>query len=225
MPNQAATDQLQPQDPCPAGLTREFVPILDLHIGVITSSLGGFGANSNACKNGAGGSDEKEDMAEMLGSLPRGQAALMGETNVNAAGLGFLEWTGTGRAGLESAFSKLIAVTGEEGCGYEASLEAWYRFLIDPAPYATLEPSGCYPGAVETNCRTPTGTDTAILTQRAAFLRPDSLVAVIMLTDENDCSVKAGGQAWYMAETGTAMWRAASKCETTPSDPCCYSCG
>ena len=37
------------------------------------------------------------------------------------------------------------------------------------------------------------GTDMALLQQRADFLRPDSLVAVIALTDENDCSIVDGG--------------------------------
>src|SRR6185436_9778288 len=40
-----------PADPdanCPAGKGREFEPILNINIGVITSSLGSFGATSDA---------------------------------------------------------------------------------------------------------------------------------------------------------------------------------
>jgi hypothetical protein len=35
--------------------------------------------------------------------------------------------------------------------------------------------------------------DEVLLARRAAFLRPDSLVAIVMLTDENDCSMVPGG--------------------------------
>ena len=34
-----------PTDMCPAGKKRDFNPILDVHIGIITSSLGGHGAS------------------------------------------------------------------------------------------------------------------------------------------------------------------------------------
>ena len=65
-------------------------------------------------------------------------------------------------------------------------LEAWYRFLIDPQPplniTASITPSGPQPAQLS-------GHRHALLDQRTDFLRPDSLVAVILLTDENDCSV------------------------------------
>lgn len=226
MQNQGVTPA-DPEVECPEGYGREFEPILDINIAVITSSLGGFGATSNACKNDVTTSDQKEDMAHLVGSLPRGQAALAGATTADVGGLGFLEWRGAGRDDLETAFQGLVSAAGEFGCGYEASLEAWYRFLVDPEPYLELTPVSCSAGGTDTNCRAPSGIDQAVLAQRAAFLRPDSLVAVVMLTDENDCSVKASGQAWYVAEIGAMapMWRASSVCATDPNNACCYSCG
>jgi hypothetical protein len=223
-PQETAT--LQPGTDCPNGHAREFQPINDINVGVISSSLGGYGS-SRACINMPDLGDQKEDMAHLVGSLPRGVAALAGSTAANAAGLGFLEWRAGDRAAFETAFDSLIYSTGEFGCGYEASLEAWYRFLIDPEPYLELAPVACEAGALDTNCRTPMGIDQAILDQRAAFLRPDSLVAIVMLTDENDCSIKASGMNWYAAEIGadSPMWRAASICETDPNNACCYSCG
>jgi hypothetical protein len=225
------TAALQPGDACPNGHSREFQAISDINIGVISSSLGDFGATSGACDNVVGGSNtetQKEDMAHLIGSLPRGVLALDGSSAANQAGLGFLEWRGTGDQGtFVTAVQNVVTATGEFGCGYEASLEAWYRFLIDPAPYAELAAVSCSANGTDTNCRTPSGVDQTVLDQRAAFLRPDSLVAVMMLTDENDCSVKASGQAWYMAQIGASspMWRSASICETDPSNSCCYSCG
>ena len=91
---------------------------------------------------------------------------------------------------------------GEQGCGWEASLESWYRFLVDPVPYQSLSRVVCR-GSTSTmsNCVQPsTGPDSRILlddtllAQRAAFLRDDSLVAIIMLTDENDCSIIDAGK-------------------------------
>jgi hypothetical protein len=220
------TAALQPGDDCPNGHGREFEAITNINIGVISSSLGGFGSTSGACDNSAE-SDQKEDMAHLVGSLPRGVTALAGSAAANQAGLGFLEWRGTDRATFETAFQNVVKATGEFGCGYEASLESWYRFLVDPEPYLDLTPVSCSAGGTDTNCRAPSGVDDTILTQRAAFLRPDSLVAVVMLTDENDCSVKASGQAWYVAEIGadSPMWRSAAVCETDPNNACCYSCG
>lgn len=229
-PNETAA--LAPDEDCPTvggqALGREFEAIDNINIGVISSSLGGFGSTSGACANSAEAGDQKEDMARLVGSLPRGVMALGGSTAANAAGHGFLEWReGSDRDTFVSALQDVVAATGEFGCGYEASLESWYRFLVDPEPYLTLSPVSCSAGGTDTNCRAPSGVDDTILAQRAAFLRPDSLVAVIMLTDENDCSVKASGQAWYVAEVGSThpMWRAASICDTDPNNACCYSCG
>ena len=68
---------------------------------------------------------------------------------------------------------------GEFGCGYEMPLEAMNRFLVDPVPYQSL---------LQTNDgQMPVGIDQVVLDQRAAFLRPDSIVGVVLLSDENDC--------------------------------------
>ncbi len=40
-----ATQPMSPLDPCPAGSTRDFTPVLDIHVGMISSSLGSFGAD------------------------------------------------------------------------------------------------------------------------------------------------------------------------------------
>jgi hypothetical protein len=63
-----------------------------------------------------------------------------------------------------------------------------------------------------------------VLDQRKAFLRPDSLVAVVMLTDENDCSIQDEGYGWLTARA-SAMYRSTSQCEQNSNDTCCQSCG
>ncbi|HKY39799.1 MAG TPA: hypothetical protein VJN18_27865, partial [Polyangiaceae bacterium] len=109
------------------------------------------------------------------------------------------------------------------GCGYEASLEAWYRFLIDPEPPAavTIPPK---PDGSPGDTAVVAEVDATVLAQRAAFLRADSLVAIIMLTDENDCSIVDEGYGWLIAHSGP-MYRSTSACQNNPNDPCCQSCG
>jgi hypothetical protein len=68
--------------------------------------------------------------------------------------------------------------------------------------------------------------DQELLDQRAAFLRNDSLVSIIMLTDENDCSAQVGNQTWvvFNIDDTRPMFRGSSVCATDPNDKCCYSC-
>ena len=68
------------------------------------------------------------------------------------------------------------------------------------------------------------GSDDVLLNQRAAFLRPDSLVAIVMLTDENDCSIRDTDVGWVSANTSTFIPRGSAQCATNPNDKCCYSC-
>ena len=84
-----------------------------------------------------------------------------------------------------TAFAKLVTGVEQNGCGLEAQMESWYRFLVQPDPWAKV--------TVDANNQAdlggPVDIDVDLLTQRADFLRPDSLVAVILLTDEDDSSV------------------------------------
>jgi hypothetical protein len=95
---------------------------------------------------------------------------------------------------LASNFESLVVGAHQFGCGIESQLESWYRFLVQPDPYKTLALSQGSSGTAQW-----VGVDTVLLAQRADFLRPDSLVAVIVLSDENDSEVDVrsfGGSAW-----------------------------
>jgi hypothetical protein len=207
----------QPTAACPAGSEREFNPVQDMHIGVISSSLGGHGA-----PNGCGFAGIADDQAHLL------ERGAVGQTY---QGLGFLAWDPartksppgeTDAAKLEDNVRSLVSGVGESGCAVEASLEAWYRFLVDPEPYEGIRLASCAAGSSD-QCAVLEGVDQVLLTQRADFLRPDSLVAVIMLTDENDCSIIDGGTAFRVLDSNP-MPRATSVCNDDPADPCCRSC-
>ncbi len=215
---------------CATGQHREFNPIQDLHVGVISSSLGDAGANVSCPAEGFPRYlPDRVDLAHLVGSLPRSQTAGLHPE-------GFLEWS-AGRTDIEGFnrnFQQMIADVGENGCGYEASLESWYRFLVDPFPYRQLVRVPCEgSSSMEPNCvQFATGADNRVLlddtllAQRRAFLRPDSLVAIVMLTDENDCSFQAQGQAWVVAAIDDIrpMFRGSSECTRDANAKCCYSC-
>lgn len=207
---------------CGGNGTAEFNPIRDIHVGVITSSLGSHGAKGpkDVCV-----AAEDDDHAHLLGQLRPGLEPYDGN--------GFLKWDTTATNGMPgkytppgesngaafaSKFTAMVTASGEKGCGYEASLESWYKFLIDPEPpLAVVVPMDSSTAVVQ-------GVDDVVLAQRAAFLRPDSLVAIVMLSDENDCSIQDEGYGWLIARAN-GMYRSTSQCAANPNDKCCQSCG
>ena len=219
--NGAATQPSGPLADCAAGSYREFDPVLDIHVGIVSSSLGARGSSlsASACP------DDK------------GELVFRGiDKSATYDGLGFLAWDpaqqlqppGIAQAPeLDQRLSAMVAGVGENGCGYEAQLESWYRFLIDPEPYASVLRDG---KVTDRHKSAPDGIDGVLLEQRQEFLRPDSLVAIVMLTDENDCSFRADGYGWFTGENdaGTSPLyplRARAECATDPSDACCAPCG
>ncbi|MEM1034115.1 MAG: hypothetical protein AAGN82_27505, partial [Myxococcota bacterium] len=214
------TQPLDGLSPCPAGSERTFPPVTDLNVGVVTSSLGGRG--SDACSDDAG--DDR-------GRLVRRAPGNTGDVNTYLD-LGYLAWdplaarTPPGErngSNLETNLRGLLLGAGQLGCGFEATMESWYRFLVDPDPYATVE--------VENGEALLVGTDDVLLDQRRAFLRPDSLLLIVSLSDENDCSVRDGGVFYLATQIRTPngdafrLPRARAACDEDPNDPCCRSCG
>jgi len=221
-----------PQDACPPGQTRRHKPITDIHVGVISTSLGGRGSDScaamdiNSCApNVNTTSDEKAHL------LSRTDACNTSAPIPTYQSQGFLAWDLNGvlsPAGIsdpvEMAQSMAAMVTGvgQIGCGYEAQLESWYRFLADPEPYQSI--------TVVNGEAVPSGIDADLLTQRANFLRPDSMLVIFQLSDENDCSIAEVGQNFMALQLRNGngspfhLPRPRSECAVNPDDPCCASC-
>ncbi len=153
----------------------EFSPVRDLHVGIITSSLGDHGSNGvcGAAQAANLPDSHYDDRAQLLPTMRSGL------TDWN--GSGFLLWdprdqttvddphtplgaTETDSSAFTQAFTDQLNAVGETGCGYEASLEAWYRFLIDPTPPTTVtQDQQSYSQRGPTN--------QVVLNERAAFLR------------------------------------------------------
>ncbi len=195
---------------CSVGSSREFTPVASMHVGVITTSIGGHGGA--VCSTGLA-TDTLDDRAELLPKVRTSVASYMSS--------GYLSYDATGAAGvadvnaLVSDLQATVTSAGEHGCGYEAPLEAMYRFLVDPEPpVAVTQVNGV---------TTPGDVNTALLAERAAFLRPDSSVAVVILSDENDCSIRDDGVGWFVGAS-SRMPLASSSCDANPNDACCRSC-
>ncbi len=205
-------------DACPAGSTRKMPPVENLHLGVISSSLGALGGE--ICDGAAQGDPSTNDRAHLV------TRRAGGGTVPTYQDLGYLAWDPNGElsppgesdfAALVEKATDLVTGVGEVGCGYEMPLEATARFLVDPAPYEQLELDA-------SGATTAVGIDETLLAQRAAFLRPDSLVAVVLLSDENDCSIDVGKQPGFVLGT-SPLFRARAECAADPNDACCASCG
>jgi hypothetical protein len=78
-------------------------------------------------------------------------------------------------------FTELVVGVQQHGCGLEAQLESWYRFLVQPDPYESIQLSSESPPKTSLQ-----GVDATIIKMRHDFLRPDSLVLIIQITDEED---------------------------------------
>jgi|GEM_PF-160327 len=231
--------------PCERG-TPEFNPVNDIHVGIITSSLGDHGEGSRCSEGQPSGFSENDkaipqtpdvnDRSHLMGVLDRGKAKLASDASARATGYarvadaGFLAWGAEtqgsappGTTDLDAAtamFRDLVSATDEKGCGFEAQLESWFRFLIDPVPpVLPILP----PDSTNDFKTSRLGVDDALLAQRAQFLRPDSLVAIVMLTDENDCSLRDSDYGWIGVRRQDIVAGSAA-CATDPNDPCCYSC-
>src|SRR5258708_13751484 len=126
----------RPDGSCAAGVA-DFDPVNDIHIGIISSSLGGHGSmgvcdDPDARKTFPHNNDHGHLIA-------RGPMDVVVPTFMNQ---GFLNWNpktmmGQVPADVAGPFATMVTGVGQHGCGYEASLEAIYRFLIDPNPYHT----------------------------------------------------------------------------------------
>ena len=250
---------------CPTDFKLEFQPVHDLHIGIVTSALGGGGSPDICDGSGAvptGITRHDNDKGELINRVkPNGgpEGTVNNAKPIDGNGGNFLAWLpaaepkNQGKPApnvtpepdintLQTDFQTLVVGVQEYGCGLEAQLESWYRFLVQPDPWDNIPKSAGGAAAVALD-----GVDAKLLKQRKDFLRNDSLVAVIMLTDEEDSwsdPLALGGRGWVtrtqnfpstQAKQAGTMPRGTSECndpidvnnptKTGPNNPDCTSCG
>jgi len=87
-----------------------------------------------------------------------------------------------------------VGPQGIDGCGYEAPLETMLQAINEDACWNNPEQERC------DNEPEWEGTN-------RAFLREDAVLAIVIITDEMDCSVKApGGYSWFTNPEETTFW-------------------
>jgi hypothetical protein len=207
-------------------LLRDVARVGDVHVGVVTSSLGNFGGDVCDANNPATNGHAHLQATDVHG------APVPGVQN------GVLSFTSGGdvEAFVNNA-ATLVIGAGENGCGLEAQLETMYHFLVQPDPWDVVKIDG------NNLADLGVGVDGTVLDQRKAFLRPDSALVVIMITDEDDSSadpLTIGGQGWaFMSKKfpgskvirsnnpvqGTTAPRGTSTCDTNPGSEDCTTCG
>ena len=221
----------------------EFPPVHDLHVGVVSSSMGGGGAETCAALDSSD-STHQDDHGWLL-NRTSSNTPIANANPVNPPGGDFLAWLpssdpkNAGKAApnvtpyatssqLVSDFQSLVSGVQQHGCGLEAQLESWYHFLVQPDPWQSITRGS-------DNRNSYQGIDTTLLKMRHDFLRPDSLVAIIQLTDEEDSwsdPMWGGGFGWVARtnafpggpdNAGTGP-RGTHECDTNPNDPDCTSC-
>jgi hypothetical protein len=149
------------------------------HIGVVDSDLGAAGFTLNGGQCHPGGDNGKLQVTPI--TPPTG----INCTNFAlSGGVRFIDYNqlnGTDNlmgvpAGDVSTAFSCMAGVGEGGCGFEHQLEATYRALHDPIP------------------------------ENANFLRSDAILAVVFVTDEDDCSAPTNSDLFDGSTAGISMY-------------------
>ena len=166
-------------------LLRDVALVGDVHVGVVSTSLGNFGGD--VCAN----VPETNGRAHLRTTGPDGNV-------VPGAQTGVISYAGGSVDALVSTTEAVIRGVGENGCGLEAQLESMYRFLVQPDPWGDVTLDSKQLAKVDGSL------DGTVLQQRRLFLRPDSALVIVLLTDEDDSAVDPraiGGQGWaFMAK-------------------------
>ncbi|MDW8361817.1 MAG: hypothetical protein RMK74_05420 [Myxococcales bacterium] len=144
---------------------QDFQPARSLHIGVISSDMGTGGFRVPTCNESNFGDDGRlRDWGRRRSDCPAMPRTGRYET--------FLDYTPDINPDDAARDVTCIAAMGTGGCGFEQQLEAVLK-AITPA---------------SSPLRFQMGTTGHADGANAGFLRPDSVLALILVTDEEDCS-------------------------------------
>ena len=136
----------------------------DLHVAVVSSSFGGGAWNNvNQCASGSYPGDDGGKFQQGPGGAGHGSCTMLhaGQTYL-ASGDGSPGSDPNYDGDIRDAF-KCMALLGDRGCGFESQFESVYYAL-----YKAAQPND---------------------PDNGGFLRDDAMLAVVMVTNEDDCSV------------------------------------
>jgi len=162
---------------------RDFAPVRSLHVGVVTADMGA-GPNTGVptCPRGLGDDGilrarSRFGTAPCLASYPSGVFEFASATDDPAA--------------FASTVS-CVANVGTGGCGFEQQLEASLKALT-PASATPWTRDGYSPPRFSSADGMPDSTAGHAEGANAGFIRADSVLAIVLLSDEEDCSVRDYG--------------------------------
>jgi hypothetical protein len=211
--------------PKPAGVKPDFPPVQSLHIGVVTSDMGINGAPAqNSCGNLSFIATERDTRAATMRiNKPVGDDGILQvDTSVAATGIWappegggdvaevvpadpacanitfpptarYVDFNATmGNAADAALRFSCIAKRGRNGCGLEQQLESVLKALTPPD------------SAIKFTAQSPNGHGNAIKAgapsgYNQTFLREDSILAVVVVSDEEDCSIPDKSAAIFNA--------------------------
>jgi hypothetical protein len=155
--------------------TQDFLPVRSLHIGVVSSDMGVGGFTVPTCSGGTFGARFGDDGV----LITRGRTSIPGCMATYPAVFEFMRGGDADRFASDVA---CVATLGTGGCGFEQQLEAVLKALSPSTPQQWTVRDYQPPIFFES---TYGHADRA----NAGFVRPNSALAIIMVTDEEDCSV------------------------------------
>lgn len=159
--------------------TPESTPVGSLHAGVVTSDMGVGGASVPTCGGGTFGFAHGDDGV----LLTRGNTRIPG---CNATYPAVFTFASGGDPDTFAASLSCVASVGTGGCGFEQQLEATLKALDPGMPTTWTAPGYTAPAFFG-------GTSGHALGANAGFVRPDSLLVAVLVTDEEDCSAADPG--------------------------------
>jgi hypothetical protein len=167
----------------------EFQPVSNLHLGVVTSDMGAAGVPGvpTCGRNDALGDDGiLLRAAQPDTSAPNCQGFSLSGARYQT----FVPSAPNSQTAQEVAadFGCLAAV-GTKGCGFEQQLEAVYKALA-PNNITFAKGTGGHGNEANSN-----------------FLRADAVLAVILVTDEEDCSIKDQGAELFRLNSSSEIVR------------------
>ena len=163
--------------------TRDFTPVRSLHVGVVTSDLGA-GPNTGVptCTRGLG-----ED------GILRARSRIAAPPCMASYPSGVFEFArATDDAAAFASTIGCVANVGTGGCGFEQQLEASLKALT-PSVAQPWTRDGYAPPRFVSADGVPDSTTGHADGANAGFVRSDSVLAILLLTDEEDCSVRDYG--------------------------------
>ena len=158
--------------------TVDFAPVRSLHVGFITSDMGsGNQTDVRTCDPGIGDDGLLRRIstseAPCMATYPSGSFAFRPSDDVTE----FIDTV------------SCVASVGTEGCGFEQPLEAALKALSPANPEAWTAVGYSPPRFYDPASGLRDQLVGHGASENAGFLRPDSTLAIILLTDEEDCSL------------------------------------